>query len=102
MTPSHYTSPQALEPSADEWLPPLDAAKDHVYWLDHSPEDNVCPFSHAKQAEQDLTKAGATVQLTTYPGGHGWRGDIYDRVRSGITWLVEHAQEEQEGPGGPG
>ncbi|MHC4399567.1 MAG: PEGA domain-containing protein [Planctomycetota bacterium] len=76
-----------------QWLPPLDAAKGHLYLLDHSPEDNVCPFSHAKQAEQDLAKAGATVRLTTYPGGHGWHGDIYDRVRSGLAWLVEHVQE---------
>ncbi len=82
-----------------EWLPPLDAAKDHPYWLDHSPEDEVCPFSHAKQAEQELTEAGATVRLTTYDGGHGWHGDVYGRVRSGITWLVERAQESQKGSG---
>jgi predicted esterase len=77
-----------------QWLPPLDAAKGHFYWLDHSPEDTLCPFSHAKQAEQDLAKAGATVRLTTYPDGHGWRGDVYGRVRSGITWLVEQARDK--------
>ncbi len=71
-----------------EWLPGLDAAGGHFYWLDHSPEDKVCPFSHAKQAEKDLGEAGATVRMTTYSGGHGWRGDVYGRVRSGIGWLV--------------
>ncbi len=85
-----------------EWLPPLDAAKDRLYLLDHSPEDTLCPFSHAKQAEQDLTKAGATVRLSTYPGGHGWRGDVYARVRNGIAWLVGQVQAEQEERGGPG
>jgi len=76
----------------DQWLPPLEAAKNQVYWLDHSPEDNVCRFSHAQRAQQELIKAGATVRLMTYPGGHGWRGDIWNRVRSGMTWLVEHVQ----------
>jgi predicted esterase len=76
-----------------EWLPPLEAAKGHFYWLDHSPEDKLCPFSQAEQAQQDLTKAGARVRLTTYDGGHGWHGDVYGRARSGINWLVERVQE---------
>lgn len=78
-----------------QWLPPLETAKGQFYLLDHSPEDRVCNFSYAKQAEQDLTKAGATVRLVTYRGGHGWRGDLYGRVRGGIAWLAEQVQGEQ-------
>jgi len=77
------------------WLPPLDAAKGRFYLLDHSPEDMVCRFSYAKQAEQDLATAGATVRLVTYRGGHGWRGDLYGRVRGGIAWLVEQTKGER-------
>jgi predicted esterase len=70
-----------------KWLPALDTANGHPYFLDHSREDKVCPYSHAQQAEQLLTKAGAKVKLNTYKGGHGWRGNIYGRIKRGIKWL---------------
>jgi predicted esterase len=41
----------------------------------------------AQQAEKSLQKAGATVRLSTYSGGHGWVGDAFGRIQAGIHWL---------------
>lgn len=41
----------------------------------------------AKAAEQSLQEHGADVRFNTYEGGHGWRGDVYGRIRNGIEWL---------------
>lgn len=71
-------------------LPPLEKAKGHAYFLYHSPDDRVCPFRMAEQAEKDLKKNGAVVKLMTYQGGHGWRGDLYDNIRDGIEWLEKN------------
>ena len=70
-------------------LPPLKAARGHAYFLDHSPEDEVCRFRHATQARDALKAAGARVELVTYEGGHGWKGDVWGRIRQGIAWLKE-------------
>ncbi|MHC4641923.1 MAG: alpha/beta hydrolase [Planctomycetota bacterium] len=77
------------------WLPPLDTAQGHIYYLLHSPEDKICPFSHAEQAKVELTKAGAIVQLDTYEGGHGWHGDVYSNIQRGITWLTAKMNQEK-------
>ena len=77
------------------WLPPLDTAKGHIYYLLHSPEDKICPFSHAEQAKLELTEAGATVRLDTYEGGHGWYGDVYSNIQGGITWLTAKMNQEK-------
>jgi predicted esterase len=69
-------------------LPPLSNAAGHAYFIDHSPDDRVCPFSMAKAAQLALNENGASVVLNNYDGGHGWHGDIYRRVGNGITWLV--------------
>ena len=74
-------------------LPDLAAAKGHGYYLYHSPDDRICPYHMAQQAEKDLKKAGAEVKLATYEGGHGWRGPLYDDIRDGIKWL-----EKNHGP----
>ena len=71
-------------------LPPLEQAKGHGYFLYHSPDDRVCPFRMAQQAAQDLQKSGATVKLTTYQGGHGWRAGLYDHIREGGQWLEKN------------
>jgi predicted esterase len=71
-------------------LPELKAAKGHGYYLYHSPDDRVCPFRMAEQAEKELTKAGATVSLVKYAGGHGWRGPLYQDIRAGIEWLEKN------------
>ena len=68
-------------------LPPLDNARGHAYFIDHSPDDRVCPFRMAEEAEQKLKEHEATVRFNEYEGGHGWRGDVYGRIRGGIEWL---------------
>jgi predicted esterase len=68
-------------------LPPLEKAKGRAYFLYHSPDDRVCPFRMAQQAARELKKGGATVKLTTYEGGHGWRGNLYANIREGVEWL---------------
>jgi hypothetical protein len=71
-------------------LPPLDGAKGNAYFLDHSPDDRVCPFRMAEDARSRLEKAGARAKLVTYEGGHGWHGDFYGRLREGWKWLEEN------------
>ena len=39
-------------------LPPLDAVKGHAYFLYHSPDDRVCPYRMAKDAEKTLQEKG--------------------------------------------
>ena len=70
-------------------LPPLDRAKDRVFVIEHSPEDRVCPFRMAKDAEEKLTKHGAALKFVEYEGGHGWRGNLYGRLRENLRWMVE-------------
>ena len=68
-------------------LPPLPLGAGHAYYIEHSKEDKVCPFRMAEDAREKLRKAGATVEFATYDGGHGWRGDVFGRIRKGVTWL---------------
>lgn len=70
-----------------KYLPPLTNAKGHCYYIEHSPDDKVCPFWMAKTAQKELSRHGAQVKFSAYPGGHGWRGNVYGRIRKGITWL---------------
>lgn len=63
-------------------------AKGHAYFLLHSPEDRI-PIRFAEQARDELTKHGAKVELLTYEGGHGWRGDVYGNLRRGFRFLEE-------------
>ncbi|HEX4591195.1 MAG TPA: hypothetical protein VH120_14750, partial [Gemmataceae bacterium] len=42
-----------------EQLPPLEKSKGHRYFLCHSPDDRICPFRMAEQAEESLKKNGA-------------------------------------------
>lgn len=72
-----------------DFLPKLDAAKGHGYYLYHSKDDKVCPFSHAESAIEKLKAKGARVEVKTYEGGHGWKGDVYGGIRDGIRWLVD-------------
>jgi predicted esterase len=68
-------------------LPPLGAAKAKPYYLLHSPSDEVCKFSFAEDAKKQLEKAGASVELVKYEGGHGWHGPVYPMIRKGLDWL---------------
>jgi predicted esterase len=70
-----------------DWLPSLEAAKGHSYYLFQSPDDQICPLAHAEKASDLLRKNGATVNLVTYEGGHGWKGPVFANIRAGIEWL---------------
>lgn len=70
-------------------LPPLDRAKGHAFFVLHSPQDQVCPYRMAEAARDALAKAGATVELVDYEGGHGWQGDVFGNIRRGIAWMEE-------------
>jgi RNA polymerase sigma factor (sigma-70 family) len=72
-------------------LPELTNARGRAYFLHHAKEDRVCPYRFAEQARDALTGAGARVELQTYEGGHGWRGDVYGDIRTGIEWLFSLA-----------
>lgn len=69
------------------WLPSLRSAKGRCYFIEHSPDDKVCPFSLAEEARDRLEAAGARVEFSKYDGGHGWRGDVYGRIKKAISWL---------------
>jgi predicted esterase len=73
-----------------ERLGPLDAAAGRAYFIDHCPQDKVCPFRMASEARRLLSAAGARVKLNLYAGGHGWRGDVYPRIAAGVCWLEEN------------
>jgi len=70
-------------------LPPLENAKGRLFAIQHSPNDRVCPFVMAKDAEKRLTEHGAKVQFMEYPEGHGWSGNVYGRIRQNLDWLKE-------------
>jgi predicted esterase len=72
-------------------LPPLKKAKGHAFYLYHSPDDRVCPIAMARKAVKELKAEGATVELTEYKGGHGWRGPVFDDVKMGVEWLQKSA-----------
>lgn len=72
-------------------LPKLDGAKGKPFFIDHSPQDDRCPFRMAEEARDALKKAGAAVEFVTYEGGHGWKGAIWDRLRKGVAHLEKNA-----------
>ncbi|MGE5610743.1 MAG: alpha/beta hydrolase [Bacillota bacterium] len=74
------------------FLPPLERAKGHAYFLLHSPQDQVCPYAMARAASLALANKGAATKLVDYSGGHGWRGDVFGNLRQGIEWLEQNAQ----------
>lgn len=73
-------------------LPALGAAKGRSYFLYHSPSDFI-PLSFAESARDALKRAGATVELQQYEGGHGWHGDIFGDIRKGLDWLGQQAEK---------
>jgi predicted esterase len=72
-------------------LPALENAKGKAFYLLQSPDDQITPIWFAEGAEKTLRKAGANVQRQTYPGGHGWRGNIWALIGDGIKWLDQQA-----------
>lgn len=75
------------------------AAKGRRFVLDQSPDDQVTTFSHAREAYTALTAAGATVQMSTYRGGHGWQDDPLARLRANLAWL--YSEEKAKAPEWP-
>ena len=71
----------------------LARSKDQAYYLLHSEEDKVCPFWMARKAAAELPTHGATVELKTYDGGHGWLGNVFGNLRAGVEWLEKNARE---------
>ncbi len=71
-------------------LPPLSRAAGKRVFLYHSPADQVCPHSMAKDALSKLEQAGVNVTLHEYDGGHGWVGPVYEDIRQGMLWLSGH------------
>ncbi len=70
-------------------LPDLNRAKGKRYFILHSPQDNVCPYRMAEAARDELRAHGAIVQFEEYPGGHGWRGNVFGNIQTGMEWLEE-------------
>lgn len=68
----------------------IENAKGLPFFLLHSPEDKVCPYAHAEEAQKALTKAGATVALEKYSGGHGWTMPVHPTLRKALKWLDEN------------
>ncbi|MGL6194212.1 MAG: hypothetical protein ACRC2T_05260, partial [Thermoguttaceae bacterium] len=73
-------------------LPPLTNAKGRFFAIQHSPDDQICPFRLAKEAEEKLKENGAEVKFTESSGGHGWQGDIYGTIRENIDWLNDKTE----------
>lgn len=73
-------------------LPSLKKAKGHAYYLLHSPDDKVCPYSMAKEAAAALKKKGAKTTLVDYAGGHGWKMAIYPALQTGFKWLEKESK----------
>ena len=64
-------------------------AKGKRYYLWHSPQDSVCPYSDAETAAKLLTQSGALTILKSYNGGHGWvpNSQYVDRINEALTWF---------------
>jgi RNA polymerase sigma factor (sigma-70 family) len=70
--------------------PSLKNARGRRFYVLHSPQDFI-PLTIAERARDELSRAGASVTLQTYEGGHGWRGDVHGEIRRGIGWLEQRA-----------
>ena len=70
-----------------EQLPALAGGKGKPFYLLQSPGDRVTPIGFAEDAQAKLSAAGSQVRLDRYAGGHGWHGDIFMTLRTGIEWL---------------
>jgi predicted esterase len=68
-------------------LPALANFKGKAVYLLQSPDDRVTPMRFAEAAEKSLKEAGAQVHLERYPGGHGWRGNVWKMLGDGFKWL---------------
>ncbi len=80
----YFVSQSVFHPAV---LPALTGAKGKRFFLHHSRTDETCAFVDSERARDQLSPAGATVSLVEYEGGHGWHGDMFGQIRSGLEWL---------------
>lgn len=83
----------AMSVFQSKWYPSATGAKGHRFVLDHSPDDDICPYQQSLEAEKWILEKGGVVMRQTYEGGHGWHGDVYGRIRSGMQWLIKTEEE---------
>lgn len=76
-------------------LPSLSAAKKHPYFLLHSPTDFI-PIRMAHEAEKKLGRKKAVVKLVEYEGGHGWHGNVFGNMRTGVEFLEQNAAKPKK------
>lgn len=69
----------------------LKLASGKAYYILHSEQDKVCPYWMARKASEVLAQNGGKTKLQTYSGGHGWRGDVFGNITTGVKWLEENA-----------
>lgn len=74
----------------------VEHAAGQAFYLYQSPQDKVCKLQFAKDARKSLKAEGATVKLVEYEGGHGWHGDVFGDIRTGLTWLEKNAGRSKE------
>eukprot|EP00913_Durusdinium_trenchii_P008903 g8369.t1 len=75
-----------------KYLPPVNNGRKQSFYIEHSPDDRICPFWMAEKAQKELKEAGARVKFATYRGGHGFRGNIYGRMRAAFwEWYPQVA-----------
>lgn len=79
-------------------LPPLSNARGKRIYLLQSPDDQVTPIQWAENAALDLTDAGADVKFQRYSGGHGWIGDVWSMLRTGVEWLDQKPDSARPSP----
>ena len=72
-----------------EWLPSLKSAAGRAYYLYQSREDTTTEFHMSELARDALTKNGAIVTLVEYEGGHGWHGNVFADIKTGVAWLQD-------------
>lgn len=70
-------------------LPKLKNGKGRSFYILHSQNDRICPFSMAKNAKEMFADANVRTALVQYRGGHGWHGDVFGNIEKGILWLEE-------------
>ncbi|MCC6683173.1 MAG: hypothetical protein IT445_19940 [Phycisphaeraceae bacterium] len=79
-------------------LPPLKNAEGRPFYLLQSPEDRVTPYRFAQWADEALRRNKAAVELVRYEGGHGWRGDVFGMIRTGLAWLDQQQDADEQEP----
>ncbi len=75
-------------------LSDIKRAKDHPYFILHSPTDWIKIDQHARVAVKQLGNAGAKTKLQLYNGGHGWHGDPFGNMKTGIKWLEKNLSKK--------